>query len=77
MLVFAAVQNVARHDALICIKVTIMYNWKIHYTHVPTTGRYNTIPTHEDVKQASIETQLTLGMFKEANEVIARIKDMK
>ena len=54
-----------------------MYNWKIHYTYVPTVGRYNTIPSHEDTKLASIETQLGLNMFKEANEVIARIKDMK
>jgi hypothetical protein len=54
-----------------------MYNWKIHYTHVTTAGKYNNIPTHEDVKSASIETQLGLSMFKEANELIARIKDMK
>ncbi len=54
-----------------------MYNWKINYTYVPTVGRYNNIPTHEDTKLAAIETQLGLNMFKEANEVIARIKDMK
>lgn len=58
-------------------KLIDMYNWKIHYTHVPTVGRYNTIPSHEDTKLAAIETQLGLNMFKEANEVIARIKDMK
>ena len=51
------------------------FNYKVHYTHVPTVGRYNNIPSHEDVKLAAIETQLELGMFKEANEVINRVKN--
>ena len=51
------------------------FNFKIHYTHVPTAGKYNNIPSHEDVKQAAIETQLELGMFKEAHEVIDRVKN--
>lgn len=51
------------------------FNWHIHYTHVPTVGRYNNVPSHEDVKLAAIETQLDLGMFKEALELIDKIKN--
>jgi len=62
-------------DLALTLNIMSQYNFKIHYKHVPIVGKYNNIPSHEDAKLAAVETQLELGMFKEAQELIARIKN--
>ena len=48
--------------------------WRIIYDHVPVRGKYNNMPTPEQVLELSIEMQLELGMLAEANRAIAAIK---